>query len=293
MVLGALEAGGTKMVCAIGDESGNIIERKVIPTCMPENTMPEMIAFFRQHEIEALGIGSFGPIELDKKKSTYGYITSTPKIAWQNYDICGNFKRELSCPIGFDTDVNGACLGEMEYGAAKGCKDVVYITIGTGVGMGIAVDGKLLHGVMHPEAGHMFVKRVKGDEFEGTCPFHKDCLEGLVSGGAIGARYKVKAIEIPKEDVAWNYTANYIGQAIADLILTLSPERIVLGGGVMEQEQLLPLIREEVIKILHGYIKIDQIDQIENYIVRPGCEGDQGILGALLLAKHAMVGSAG
>lgn len=289
MVLGALEAGGTKMVCAVGDENGAIVERAVFPTRTPETTIPQMIEFFKKHKIEALGIGCFGPIDLNKSSDTYGYITSTPKLAWQNYDICGAFEEALGCPVGFDTDVNGSCLGEMNFGAAKDCKNVVYITIGTGVGMGIAVDGKLVHGILHPEAGHMLVKRVEGDTFEGICPFHKDCLEGLVCGGAIGARYGVKAYEIAKEDIAWDYTATYIAEGVMNLILTLAPEKIILGGGVMEQEHMVPLIREKLKTLMADYLKAKELSDLEHYIVRPGCEGEQGILGALLLAKFQKI----
>ncbi len=282
MILGALEAGGTKMVCAVGDETGRIFDRMVIPTRTPQDTMPEMIAFYKKHKVEALGIGCFGPIDVRESSSTYGYITSTPKLAWQNYNIYGEFRKELGCPIGFDTDVNGACLGEMEYGAAKECLDVVYITVGTGVGMGIATGGKLLHGIGHPEAGHMLVRRIEGDSFAGSCPFHKDCLEGLISGGAIGARYGRKAYEIPKSDIAWQYTATYLAEAIMNLTLTLAPEKIILGGGVMEQEQLLTMVKKQVKEQVAAYVNIPNIDE---YLVRPGCKGDQGILGALLLAK--------
>ncbi|MDO5294810.1 MAG: ROK family protein [bacterium] len=288
MRIGALEAGGTKMVCAVGNEFGEIESLVKFPTGTPETTMPQMISYFKQQKIDALGIGCFGPIDLHKDSDTYGCITSSPKEAWRNYNILDRFLKELNCPIGLDTDVNAACLGEMEYGAAKGCQNAIYITIGTGVGMGICSEGKLIHGVMHPEAGHMFIKRLSSDLFEGTCPYHKDCLEGLVSGGAIGARYGKKASEIPKHDIAWKYTAHYIAEAIVNLILTLEPERIILGGGVMEQEQLLPLIHNEVVTLLRGYLQIDQLQKIEEYIVRPGCDGNQGILGALLLGRNEL-----
>lgn len=286
MIIGALEAGGTKMVCAIGDENGTVLGKEIFPTKAPEETMPQMIAFYKRHNIETLGIGCFGPIQLDRKKENFGAITSTPKLEWQNYNICKEFERMLGCPIGLDTDVNAACLGEMKYGAAKGCNNVVYITIGTGVGMGICADGILLHGAMHPEAGHMLVKRLDADSFSGTCPFHGDCLEGLVSGPAIAKRYGKDAVEIPTDDIAWKYTAHYIAEAIANLVLTLSPERIILGGGVMEQKQLIAMIRKEVIHLLNGYINTEELHKINDYIVRPGCRGNQGILGAFLLAKR-------
>lgn len=288
MLLGALEAGGTKMVCAIGEETGKILKTTTIPTVTPEETMPQLLSFFKEEGIEALGIGCFGPIDLNKKSKTYGHITSTPKLAWQNYDICGVFQKELNVPIGFDTDVNVACLGEMQYGSGKGLDTVVYITVGTGVGMGICIGGQLLHGMLHPEAGHMLVRRVPEDTFQGVCPFHKDCLEGLIAGGSIAARYGVKADQIRRDDIAWEYTAYYIAQAIVNLILTVSPERIILGGGVMKQEQFLPLVHKYVPELLRGYIQTKELEDITTYIVSPGCEDRQGVLGALKLAYERL-----
>ena len=288
MLYGALEAGGTKMVCAIGDECGNLVETKTFPTTTPTETIPLLLSFFKQYPIKALGIGCFGPIDLDKKSSTYGYITSTPKLAWQYYDICGAFRDALHIPIGFDTDVNGSCLGEMTYGVAKGLHSVAYITIGTGVGVGICVDGKLMHGMMHSEAGHMLVKKYHGDTFEGACPFHGDCIEGLCAGGSIEKRCGMKSYMVDKNDIVWTYTGYYIAQAIVNLILSVSPQRVILGGGVMKQKQLLPIIREEVPKILKGYVKTKELEDMENYIVEPGCVDNQGILGALLLGHEAL-----
>lgn len=284
MILGALEAGGTKMVCAIGDEFGNIIEQITIPTGTPENTMPPILEYFQLHNVEALGIGCFGPIDLNKESKTYGYITSTPKLAWQNYNICGAVKEALNIPVGFDTDVNGSCLGELNYGAAKGCSSAAYITVGTGVGVGICIEGKLVHGMLHPEAGHMIVAKHPEDDFEGACTFHKGCVEGLCAGGSIGARYHKKAVDIDKNDKAWDYTAYYLAEAIVNLILTVSPQKIILGGGVMKQEHLYPIIRKHVTQLLNGYIVTEELKNMDEYIVAPGCKDDQGIKGALLLA---------
>lgn len=287
MLYGALEAGGTKMVCAVGDEDGNLLETKTFPTLTPKETIPQLISFFQQYEISALGIGCFGPIDLDRQSPTYGYITTTPKLAWQHFDICGAFRDALHVPIGFDTDVNGACLGEMLYGAAKGLHSVVYITIGTGVGMGVCVDNHLLHGMMHAEAGHMLVRKHKGDEFTGACPYHGDCLEGLCAGGSIEKRYNKKAYLIEEEDIVWNYTGDYIAQAIVNMILTVSPQRIIIGGGVMKQKHLLPIIRSQVPKILRNYVKTKELEDMNEYIVEPGCGEQQGILGALRLGVDA------
>ncbi len=287
MLYGALEAGGTKMVCAIGDEYGNIKKIKTFPTLTPDETIPQLISFFQHYSIESLGIGCFGPIDLDTNSATYGYITSTPKLAWQNYNICGAFKEALNIPIGFDTDVNGSCLGEITYGAARGLHSVVYITIGTGVGVGICADGKLLHGMMHAEAGHMLIKKQIDDQFEGACPFHGDCLEGLCAGGSIEKRVGKKAYLLDDKDPAWNITGYYIAEAIVNLILTVSPQRVILGGGVMKQKQLYPIIRNYVTELLQGYVVNNRLDNMNTYIVEPGCKDNQGILGALLLGYRA------
>ena len=250
MRLGALEAGGTKMVCAIGDESGKIYEQVSIPTETPEITMPRLISYFEERKIEALGIGCFGPIDPDKKSETYGYITSTPKLAWADYNIVGTMEKSLMIPVGFDTDVNGSVLGEVTFGQAKGKKCVVYVTLGTGVGAGIYIEGKLLHGMLHPEAGHILLTQRQDDTYEGTCPYHKTCLEGLAAGPAIEARWGRKAVELKDDARVWDLEAYYIAQAIVNYILILSPQMIILGGGVMHQEQLFPKIRSYVKKMI-------------------------------------------
>lgn len=287
MRLGALEAGGTKMVCAIGEENGRILERTVIPTRTPKETMPELIDYFRKAEIDALGIGCFGPIEPDKRSKMYGYITSTPKLAWANYPIVNTFEQALQVPVGFDTDVNGSVLGEVTFGQAKGLSCVVYVTIGTGVGAGIYIEGKLLHGMLHPEAGHVLLQRQEGDSFPGKCPYHQNCLEGLASGPAIEARWGQKAVMLQGRQEVWELEAYYIAQALTGYILTLSPELLILGGGVMHQEQLFPMIREYVKDMLNGYIKTPQLEDLEHYIVPASLQDDQGILGALELARRA------
>lgn len=286
MRIGALEAGGTKMVCAIGNENGEIFERVSFPTEPPEITVPKMIEYFKERDIEALGIACFGPIDLNKKSDTYGYITTTPKLAWVNYDIVGAFKKELNVPIGFDTDVNGSALGEATWGVTQGLENSIYITIGTGVGMGIITNGKLLHGMLHPEAGHMLLRKHPEDTYEGKCPYHKTCLEGLAAGPAIEARWGKKGIELADKKEVWEMEAYYIGQALVDLICILSPQRIILGGGVMHQEHMMPLVREEVKKQLNGYLKTKELEDLENYIVLPSLNDNQGIMGCLKLALN-------
>lgn len=289
MKLGALEAGGTKMVCAIGDETGKIFEQISIPTRTPEDTIPELIDYFQKAQIEALGIGCFGPIDPDRQSATYGYITSTPKLAWDNFNIVNAFEKTLKCPVGFDTDVNGSVLGEVTFGQAKGKSCVVYVTIGTGVGAGIYIEGKLLHGMLHPEAGHVMIQRREGDNYQGKCPYHKTCLEGMAAGPAVEERWGRKAVELKDRKEVWDLEAYYIAQALTGYILTLSPEMIILGGGIMHQEQLFPMIRSYVKEMLGGYIKTDELENMENYIVPASLNDDQGIMGALELGRRALV----
>lgn len=287
MRIGALEAGGTKMVCAIGNEKGEIFEKISIPTKTPETTMPEMIQWFKAKKIEALGIGCFGPIDPDKDSPTYGYITSTPKLAWKDYNIVGAFEEQLCCPVGFDTDVNGSALGEVTFGQAKGKKNIVYLTVGTGVGAGVYAEGKLLHGMLHPEAGHILMRRREDDHYEGKCPYHKTCLEGLAAGPAIEERWGKKGIELQDRDEVWDLEAYYLAQALTDYILILAPQLIILGGGVMHQEQLFTRIRSYVKEMLNGYIKTKELEDIDHYIVPASLHDDQGIMGALELGRRA------
>ncbi len=286
MRLGALEAGGTKMVCAIGNENGEILERISIPTETPDITMPKLISYFADKEIEALGIGCFGPIDLNRDSDTYGYITTTPKLAWKNYNIVKMFQDALNVPVGFDTDVNGSALGEATWGITKGLENSMYITIGTGIGTGIITNGKLLHGMLHPEGGHLLLSRHPNDSFEGTCPYHKTCLEGLASGPAIEARWGEKGTELAERREVWELEAYYIAQALVDYIMVLSPQRIVIGGGVTHQEHLMPLIREQVKRQLAGYIDTKELLNMDQYVVLPSLNDNQGIMGALKLGLN-------
>ena len=285
---GALEAGGTKMVCAIGDENGNILERVSIPTLTPGETMPPMIEFFRGKGISALGIGCFGPVDLDKKSPTYGYITSTPKLAWQNYPIVAEFEKALGIPVGFDTDVNAAALGEATWGCTKDLDNSIYITVGTGIGVGVIIDRKPYHGMLHPEGGHIFLARHPQDPMErGVCPYHELCLEGLASGPSIQARWGKPGVELADRKEVWELEAYYLAQAICSYIMILSPERIIIGGGVAHQEQMMPMIRAEVLRQMGGYIAAKGMQDLDNYIVLPSLNDNQGILGALKLAMDA------
>ena len=290
MKLGAIEAGGTKFVVCIGDESGNVIERATFPTDTPEKTMANVFKFFDGKDIEALGVGSFGPIDPDVKSPTYGYITTTPKPGWQNYNIIGELKKRYNIPMGFDTDVNGACLGEAYFGAAKGLDSALYMTIGTGIGCGAIVEGNLVHGLLHPEMGHIKMIVREDDSYAGKCPYHGTCFEGLAAGPAIEARWGKKGQELPADHPAWDLEAYYIGQALANYILILSPKKIIIGGGVAKQKQLFPMIFKYVREFLNGYVQKDEIltDKIAEYIVSPGLGDNAGVCGALALAKLAL-----
>lgn len=284
MIIGAIEAGGTKFVCAIGNEQGTILERITFPTESPKTTIEKIINFFKDKNIEQLGIGSFGPIDLNSNSKTYGFITETPKPLWQNFNFIGELKNKINVPIKFDTDVNVAALGEMTWGSAQGIDDCLYITIGTGIGGGGIVSNNLIHGMLHPEMGHILLRRHSKDNYIGKCPFHNDCFEGLASGPAIEERWGMKAIELPKDHIAWELEAYYVAQAVVNYILILSPKKIILGGGVMKQKHLFPLIHKNVKNMLNGYIQTSEIiSEIENYIIPPKLGDNAGILGAIAL----------
>ena len=291
MKLGALEAGGTKMVCAIGDETGKIYEQVSIATTTPEETIPKLIAYFQDKQIDALGIASFGPVELDPASEKYGYITTTSKLAWTNFDFLGSMKAALKCPMGFDTDVNGSVLGEVTFGQAKGKHCVMYLTVGTGIGAGVYIDGKLLHGMLHPEAGHILITKRDTDHYEGKCPYHKDhCLEGMAAGPAIEARWGKKAVELADCPEVWDLEADYLAQALTNYVMVLSPEMIILVGGVMHQELLFPLFLKKLITYINGYVITEELEDPEHYVVPASLHDDQGIMGCLELARRALEG---
>ncbi|WP_342044847.1 ROK family protein [Bacillus sp. OTU530] len=287
MLFGAIEAGGTKFVCGIGSEHGEILEKITIPTTTPDETMERVIGYFKGKHLDAIGIGSFGPVDLHKSSSTYGYITSTPKPYWSQFNFLGEIQKEFPVPIGFDTDVNAAALGEMEWGAAKDVDSCMYMTVGTGIGVGAVVNGELLHGLTHPEMGHIFIKRHEEDSFGGSCPYHKDCLEGMASGPAIEKRWGKKGLELAGVTKVWELEAYYLAQAVANYILIISPKKIILGGGVMKQQHLISMVRDRVAGLLNGYLQHESITsgQIKDYIVSPGLGENAGLCGALALAK--------
>ncbi len=287
-LLGGIEAGGTKFVCAIGDPPDDIHATARLPTTTPEETLARVIDFFRSQPRlpESIGIAAFGPADVHPGSDTYGFITSTPKPGWSNTDLAGVIAGELQCPVAFDTDVNGAAMGEHLWGAGQGIKNLLYLTVGTGFGGGALIDGKPLHGLVHPEMGHLFLPRAEGDEYEGHCPFHGGCLEGMATGPAIQARWGVPAEELPPDHTGWSFEVHYLSLAVTNLILTLSPERIIMGGGVMQQEHLFPAIRSGVQSWLNGYIQAEEIlHGIDHYIVPPALGSQAGVLGAMALAR--------
>lgn len=291
---GGIEAGGTKFVCAIGTDEGKILAEQTFSTTTPAETLDQVGAFFQTqkdaHPLTAIGIGSFGPLDLHPESLTYGHITSTPKADWVGTDLAGGLERRVGLPVTIDTDVNAAALGEGYWGAAVGLKTFLYLTIGTGIGGGAMVEGELLHGLLHPEMGHFRLPRDREeDPFDGVCRFHGDCFEGLASGPALEARWGQSPEELAGDHPAWGMEAKYIGDALTIYIGVLSPERIILGGGVMHQRELFPLIRNRVLENLAGYIQTPAIlEGMETYIVPPGLGDRSGVLGAIALASRAM-----
>ncbi len=290
--IGALEAGGTKMVLAIYQEDGVELERITLPTETPEVTMPKMIAFFREHNIDALGVGSFGPLDLNPESPTYGCITSTPKLAWKDYPLLEKLLDGQNIPAGIDTDVNAAIIAEVEQGAARGCQNAVYVTIGTGIGGGVYSNGKTVHGLLHPEVGHALLKPHPDDPNpRGVCPYHESCMEGLAAGPAIGARVQGDAKDLPDDHPTFAIEAYYLAQMCVNLIMTLSPERIILGGGVMQRESLIKQVRSETLRLLNGYIQHPAIlEHIDEYIVTPDLFPVSGLVGSYLIGKAALQG---
>lgn len=287
---GGIEAGGTKFVCVVGAGPHDIRAEMRFPTTTPDETIGRAIEFFRQRKagLAAIGIASFGPVDPDPTSPTYGFITTTPKPGWAHTDLAGAIHRALDLPVALDTDVNGAALGEYRWGAAQGLDTFVYLTVGTGIGGGGLAGGKLMHGLVHPEMGHMRLPHdYEADPFAGICPFHGDCLEGLASGPALQARWGRPGETLPPDHPAWPLQARYLALALTNLICILSPQRIILGGGVMNRHHLFPLIRAEVQSLLNGYLPAAEVgDGIGDYIVPPALGAYAGVLGALALAER-------
>ncbi|MFS1167451.1 ROK family protein [Enterococcus lactis] len=279
---GGIEAGGTKFVCAVS-EGGEILEKTSIPTTTPEETLDQVFEFFDRYELKGIGIGSFGPIGIDQTKDHYGYVLATPKKGWAQFDFLGTIRKRYHIPVAWTTDVNAAAYGELKQGAAQGKNSCIYLTVGTGIGAGVVINEEIFSGIAHPEMGHIWVKRHPDDQYEGTCPYHKDCLEGLAAGPSIEARIGIKGQDLPQDHPIWDIQAFYIAQALINYTLTLAPEKIILGGGVMNQDHLLQKIRQQFVELMGGYMETPQVSE---YIVRWGLPNESGIIGSLLLAEH-------
>jgi fructokinase len=288
-VYGGIEAGGSKWECAIGTGPNDLRATATLPTTTPAETIDGAVAFFeREGPVDAVGIGSFGPLDGNPASPTWGYITTTPKPGWAQTDFGLKIKRRLGVPVAFDTDVNAAALGEHRWGAARGLDTSCYITVGTGIGGGGMVGGKLLHGLLHPEFGHMRIPHDQEvDPFSGVCPYHGDCWEGLASGRAIEARWGTPAAELDDEP-AWHLEARYLALGIVCVICVLSPERVVIGGGVMNRPGLLELVQREIVALMNGYLSAPVFgDGISGFITAPALGPRAGVLGALALAATA------
>jgi fructokinase len=298
-LLAGVELGGTKIVCILGTGPDDVRAVERLPTGEREDTMRQVEAVLDRWRAQhgaprALGIASFGPIDMRAGSPTYGYITSTTKPGWRNTDVAQRLGRRFGGPVGFDTDVNGAALAEGRWGAAKGLDDFAYVTVGTGVGVGLIVRGKSIFGMNHTELGHIRVARKAGDTFAGMCPFHGDCIEGLASGPAIEARAGKPASQLPPDHPAWDFVAHGLAQLLHTMVLTTAPSRIFLGGGVLSaQTHLFERIQQELKRSLNGYVEAPELEQgIAHYIVPPGLGSMAGPLGALALAADAELASA-
>lgn len=292
-VFGGIEGGGTKFVCVLGTGPEQIVDELRLPTTTPEETLGRVIDFFQQPRpnlrLMALGLASFGPIDPDPTSHTYGHILDTPKAHWPNIDAVGILRAALGVPIGFDTDVNGAALGEARWGAGQHADPLVYVTVGTGIGGGALVGGHPIHGLQHPEMGHLLVPNFGGDTFAGICPFHGRCLEGVACGPAIAARIGRPADQLAEDDPVWDLEAQYLAYGLLSITEVLSPQRIIVGGGVASQGHLFPAIRRHLRRLNNGYISRAALaGGIDEYVVPPGLGGRSGVMGGLELARRAL-----
>jgi fructokinase len=295
-LLGGVELGGTKCVCLLGTGPDDIRARTSVPTGRDSGaTLRQIEGILRDWQtvhgpITALGIASFGPVDLARHSPTFGSITSTAKPGWRNTDITGRLGRSMNVPLGFDTDVNGAALAEGRWGAARDLSDFAYITVGTGIGVGLVVNGRLVCGFSHPELGHIRIARKAGDHWKGSCEFHGDCVEGVASGVAIEARTGVATHNIPRDSPVWELVAHALAQLLHTLVLATAPRRILIGGGVADaRPELLDRVRHLLVESLNGYLNLDELTGgIDRYVVPPGLGPLAGPLGALALAADAM-----
>ncbi|MCQ6559184.1 ROK family protein [Paenibacillus mendelii] len=280
MKLGAIEGGGTKFICGIGSADGHLLDSISIPTTTPEQTLGHVMQYFAQFDVQSIGFGSFGPVGTDPNKSNYGQMLNTPKPHWAGFPMLSYLKTQLQMPIVVDTDVNMAALGEATWGAAVGLDSCLYMTVGTGIGAGAIMKGRIVHGFAHTEMGHLLIRKHREDTFNGNCPFHTDCLEGLAAGPAIEARSGRKGALLDREDQLWELEAYYLAQALVNIALVLMPKKVIMGGGVMNQTQLFPYIREQVKHLMQDYLELP-----EDWIVPPGLGKFSALKGALVQAR--------
>lgn len=283
---GAVELGGTHVRCALGQAPPSLSVHEQFPTGRPEETLSHIIRFFRDQTSDpvALGVASFGPLQLHRGRPDYGHILQTPKPSWSGTDLIGPLQDALQIPVLLETDVNAAAIAEHTWGAAQGVHSVLYLTVGTGIGGGYRIDGSCMHGHLHPEMGHVSVPRASGDSFKGSCPYHDHCLEGMASGAAIAERWDTQPELLPVDHAAWDLQVHYLSHGLASLSHVLSPERIVLGGGVMSQDHLYGRIRTALKPLLNDYLPVPPM---ATFVARPGLDDRSGLLGALALARTA------
>jgi fructokinase len=284
---GGIEAGGTRWTCAVGPGGGELVRTETFPTTTPAETLARAAEFFAaEPDLEALGVGAFGPVEVSRSSPRWGTITTTPKPGWEGTDVAGALGTALGVPIALDTDVNVAALGEWRHGAAVGLDTFVYVTVGTGIGGGVFANGGPVHGLLHPEVGHMLIPHDRErDPFPGVCPFHGDCLEGLASGRALAERWGRPGEELT-DPAVWELEAEYLALGLANVVLALSAERIILGGGVGGAAGLLPRVRTRLSELLAGYVDRPQLGAgIDAYLVAPGLGPRSGVIGAIELAR--------
>jgi fructokinase len=286
---GGVETGGSWCVCALGRGPGELVAEEQFPTTDPKTTLGRIADFFRRNTgAVAIGIGSFGPVDLDPTSPTWGYVTSTPKPGWQRVSVATVLGEQLGVPVAFDTDVAAAAVGEHRWGAGLGVEAVCYLTVGTGIGAGLLRDGEPWHGLVHPEVGHVRIPRDhERDSFKGSCPVHGDCWEGLASGLAIAERWGTPSEELPDDHPAWPLEADYLALGIVGIVMIASPERVIVGGGVMERRPLLPMTRSRVRDLIAGYLDTPLLgEQIDAYLVPPRLGDRAGVLGAIAMARQ-------
>jgi fructokinase len=290
---GAIEAGGTKFVCLVGSDPGHIVAQARVSTGHPTETLAQVVDFFQEAvaaggPLDAVGIASFGPLELRRSHPRYGFITTSPKPGWSHVDILGSVRTPLGVPVGLDTDVAGAALGEGRWGAARGLNTFVYLTVGTGIGGAAVIGDQIAHGLVHPEMGHVSVPRQPGDDFAGHCPFHGNCLEGMASGAAIAARWGQPAEQLAGEELrqAVEWEAAYVAAGLRNIVYTIAPQLIVIGGGITGLPGLFPMVRARLVETLAGYPGLPE-HAADSFVVPAALGQLAGLAGAIVLAEKA------